>query len=214
MTALVETMLTAGAEPVAVLTDVIAAAQRAVGARWQRGEWTIAQEHAATAMAVAATKTVTQQVRRRPATRGRIVVACAEREWHALPAMIIDCALRAHGWDTTLLGASTSPRRLNQYLQDLGPAAIAVSCSMLGALPATRRFIEASTTAGVPVVVGGAAFGSTICVPVPSARRPGPRCARCGDRDGSSAGDRAAGADRCRPGRPGNRRSWKWTIGG
>jgi len=159
VTALVETMLTAGAHPVAVLTDVIAAAQRAVGARWQRGEWTVAQEHAATAMAVAATKAVTQHVGRIPATRGRIVVACAEREWHALPAMIIDCALRAHGWETTLLGASTSPRRLNQHLQDLGPAAVAVSCSMLGALPATRRFIEASTTAGVPVVVGGAAFG-------------------------------------------------------
>src|SRR6478752_5702474 len=64
VTALVETMLTAGVHPVAVLTDVIAAAQRAVGARWQRGEWTVAQEHAATAMAVDATKTVMRYVRR------------------------------------------------------------------------------------------------------------------------------------------------------
>jgi methanogenic corrinoid protein MtbC1 len=153
-------MLEAGFPPVTVLTEVIAAAQRAVGARWQRGEWTVAQEHAATAMAVAATKTVARHVRQVPPTRGRILVACAEREWHALPAMIIDCALRAQGWDTTLLGASTSPMRLNQYLQDLGPEAVAVSCSMLGALPTTRRFIEASTAAGVPIVVGGAAFGS------------------------------------------------------
>ena len=57
-TSVVDEMLTAGAQPVTVLTDVIAAAQRAVGARWQRGEWTVAQEHAATAMAVDATKTV------------------------------------------------------------------------------------------------------------------------------------------------------------
>jgi MerR family transcriptional regulator, light-induced transcriptional regulator len=158
--ALVDEILTAGADPVTVLTDVIAAAQRTVGARWERGEWTVAEEHAATAMAVAATKAVTKHVCRTPATRGRIVIACAEREWHALPAMMIDCALRAHGWDTTLLGASTSPLRLNQYLHDLGPEAVAVSCSMLGALAATRRFIEASTAAGVPVVVGGAAFGN------------------------------------------------------
>ena len=158
-TAIVDEMLTAGAQPVTVLTDVIAAAQRAVGARWQRGEWTVAQEHAATAMAVDATKTVTKHVRRTPPTRGRIIVACAEREWHALPAMIIDCALRGHGWDTTLLGSSTSALRLNQYLHDLGPEAVAVSCSVLGALPTTRRFIEASTAAGVPIVVGGAAFG-------------------------------------------------------
>ena len=159
VTAIIDEMLTAGARPVTVLTDVIAAAQRAVGVRWQRGEWTVAQEHAATAMAVDATKTVMKYVRRTPLTRGRVIVACAEREWHALPAMIIDCALRSHGWDTTLLGSSTSALRLNQFLQDLGPDAVAVSCSMLGALSTTRRFIEASTAAGVPIVVGGSAFG-------------------------------------------------------
>jgi methanogenic corrinoid protein MtbC1 len=158
--AVVTQILGAGADPVDVLTDIIAAAQREVGARWQRGEWSVAEEHAATAMAVEATKVVATHVRRIPVSRGRVLVACAEREWHALPAMIIDTALRAHGWDTTLLGASTSPLRLNQYLQDLGPEAVAVSCSVLGALPTTRRFIDAATSAGVPVVVGGPAFGS------------------------------------------------------
>lgn len=157
--ALIEQMLAGGAEPVLLLTNVIAASQRANGIRWQRGEWTVAEEHAATAMAMAATKVILFHARRTPTTRGPILVACAEREWHALPALMINCALRAHGWDTTLLGASTSPMRLNQHLQDIGPDAVAVSCSMLGALPTTRRFIEASTAAGVPVVVGGAAFG-------------------------------------------------------
>ncbi|KUI25302.1 B12-binding domain-containing protein [Mycobacterium sp. GA-2829] len=157
--ALVDEMLTAGVDPVTVLTDVVARTQREVGTRWQRGEWTVAQEHAATAISVAATKAVSRHVRRSPVTRGPVLVACSEREWHALPAMIIDCALRADGWDSTLLGAATSPMRLNQHLQDLGPEAVAVSCSVLGALPTTRRFIEASTAAGVPIVVGGPAFG-------------------------------------------------------
>src|SRR5690242_3576504 len=114
---LVDDMLTDGADPVFVLTDVVAAAQREVGRRWQMGEFTVAQEHAATATAISATKVVAHHVRRVPVTRGKVLVACAEREWHALPAMMIDCALRAHGWDTTLLGASTNPLRLNQYLQ-------------------------------------------------------------------------------------------------
>lgn len=152
-------LLDDGMDPVTVLTDVIAAVQRDNGERWQRGEWTIAEEHAATAMAVAATKAVGRHVRRRPPTRGRVLVACAEREWHALPAMIIDCTLRSDGWDSVLMGAATSPARLNQYLQDYGPESVAVSCSVLGSLPATRRFIEASTAAGVPIVVGGPAFG-------------------------------------------------------
>lgn len=160
VTDLVGRLLASGAEPVSVLTDVVAAAQREVGRRWQRGEWSVAQEHAATAMAIAATKVVARHVRKAPATKGAVLVACAEREWHALPAMIIDCALRAHGWDTTLLGASTNPMRLNQYLQDLGPEAVAVSCSVLGSLPTCRRFIEATTASGVPILVGGPAFGS------------------------------------------------------
>ena len=152
-------LLDDGMDPVTVLTDLIAAVQRDNGQRWQRGEWTIAEEHAATAMAVAATTAVSRYVRRTAPTRGRVLVACTEREWHALPAMIIDCTLRSDGWDSVLMGAATSPARLNQYLQDHGPEAVAVSCSMLGSLPATRRFIEASTAAGVPIVVGGPAFG-------------------------------------------------------
>ncbi|TWD79759.1 methanogenic corrinoid protein MtbC1 [Kribbella amoyensis] len=157
--ALMERALADQVDPVRLLVDVIAPAQRQVGVRWQQGEWSVAEEHAATAIAVAATEAVARVVRATPVTHGRVVVACAEREWHALPAMIVDCALRANGWNTTLLGASTSPVRLSQYLQDLGPDALAVSCSMLGALPTTRRFVEAATSAGIPAVVGGAAFG-------------------------------------------------------
>jgi methanogenic corrinoid protein MtbC1 len=158
--ALMEDLLEGGAEPLDVLIGVIAAAQRTIGDRWQRGEWSVAQEHAATAMAMAATEIVARRVAQTPITRGHIIVTCAEREWHWLPAAIIDCALRSDGWQTTQLGPATSPLRFSQYIQDLGPDAVAVSCSVLGALPTTRRFIEASTSAGVPAIVGGAAFGS------------------------------------------------------
>ena len=156
---LMRSLLDAEAHPTSILTDVVAAVQRDVGERWESGEWTVAQEHSATAIAITATKVVAEHVQRIPVTRGSVVIACAEREWHALPAMIIDCALRAAGWRTTLLGASTTTGRLAQHLQDEGPDAVAVSCSMLGSLPACRRFIEASTANGIPILVGGPAFG-------------------------------------------------------
>ncbi len=158
--ALVQQLLDDGVAPVTVLTDVVAAAQRAIGRRWQSGEWTVAQEHAATAMAMAATEVVTQRAADVPVTRGHVLVTCAEREWHWLPAAIIGCVLRGAGWQVTPLGPATAPLRLSQYIQDVGPEAVAVSCSVLGSLPTTRRFIEASTSAGVPVVVGGPAFGT------------------------------------------------------
>lgn len=158
-TGIVTGLLTDGADPVAVLTEVIAASQREVGMRWQRGEWTVADEHAATAISVAATQAAGDFIGELPLHGKSVVVACAEREWHELPAMIIACALRARGWETTVLGAATSPMRLSQHLADRGPDAVAISCSVLGALPTTRRFIEAATAAGVPTLVGGPAFG-------------------------------------------------------
>ena len=142
---LVEGLLADGMAPLDILTGVVASAQRNVGHKWQRGEWTVAQEHAATAMAMAATVAVTQAIAQTPITRGHVIVTCAEREWHWLPAAIIGCVLRADGWHTTPLGPATSPLRLSQYVQDLGPDAVAISCSVLGAVATTRRFIEAST---------------------------------------------------------------------
>lgn len=160
---LVEDLLAGGLDPLDAV-DVIAAVQRRVGERWQNAEWSVAQEHAATAVATSALESVRRVGRRVTPERGRIVIACAEHEWHALPAMLVSAALRSRGWHVTLLGASTPTARLNRYLQDLGPDVTAVSCSVASGLPHSRAFIEASTTAGIPVLAGGAAFG-------PDARR-------------------------------------------
>lgn len=157
--ALIGDLLEGGADPVTVLVDVIAAAQREVGLRWQQNLWSVAQEHAATQIATAATTAVARFALRVPVTEGSVVLACAEKEWHVLPPMIVGYAMRASGWDVTLLGASTSPMRLSQHVHDFGPDAAAVSCSVLAALPTSRRFIEACTAGGVPVIAGGSAFG-------------------------------------------------------
>ena len=156
----VQELLDAGQDPVAVMVDVIAPVQARVGQRWQTGEWSVAQEHAATSVAVSALESVTRATQPAGrAARGRVVIACAEREWHAVPAMIVAGALRAEGWQTMLLGASTPTSRLSSYLQDLGPDVSAVSCSVAAGLPNARGFIQASTMAGIPVLAGGAAFG-------------------------------------------------------
>jgi len=48
-TGIVTRLLSDGTDPITVLTEVIAASQRDVGMHWQRGEWTVADEHACTA---------------------------------------------------------------------------------------------------------------------------------------------------------------------
>ena len=157
--AVVSRLLADGADPIGVIDQVIVPSQREVGLRWQRAEWTVAQQHAATEVALAAAEEVRRQLPAMSRRRGHVLLACAEREWHALPVTLIGLAMQAAGWETTLLGAGVSPLRLGRYLHELGPDATAISCSVLASLPTSRRFIEASSAAGVPTVVGGAAFG-------------------------------------------------------
>lgn len=157
---LVEGLVSAGTPVSTVLLSVVGEVQRRVGERWMSGEWSVAQEHAATSIANAAAGAVLRRLEEAPADRGRVVLACPEREWHALPALLTSGVLREAGWEVLLLGASTSASRLGRYLHDVGPVATGVSCSVMRSLPAARRVIEASTGAGIPVIAGGAAFGS------------------------------------------------------
>ncbi len=151
--------LRTGLDPVDLIEDVIAPSQRLVGERWERGDWTVAQQHAATGLATAAVCAL--DVAMPAADRGVVVLACAEREWHALPLQLIGATLRAGGWQVNLLGSAVTAGRLSRILHELGPDAVAVSSSVLASIPNARRCVEASTTAGIPIVVGGPAFGTS-----------------------------------------------------
>lgn len=158
--AVVRSLIGAGADPLDVIDQVITPSQHQVGLRWQRAEWTVTQQHAATEVAIAAADELRGLLPRADRRQGHVVLACAEREWHGLPIRLVAIALATAGWETTVLGAGVSPVRLGRHLHELGPDAAALSCSVLAGLPTTRRFIEASAAAGVPTVVGGAAFGT------------------------------------------------------
>lgn len=151
-----------GLPPERVLLELVAPAQIEVGRRWQRADWDVAREHAATAVSDAvvsalAASAAEQDPKAEP--RGRVVVACVEDEWHALPARIVAEVLSLSGWSTTFLGAATPASHLGDYLVDSAPDAVALSCSLPSSLPAARRTIEAAREAGIPVIVGGRAFG-------------------------------------------------------
>ncbi|WP_233605807.1 B12-binding domain-containing protein [Micromonospora sp. Llam0] len=82
--ALAEELLAAGVPAESVLLDLIAPAQVQVGRWWQRNEWSVAQEHAATHVSELMVAAVTTWAAPRP-HRGRVIVACLDGEWHALP---------------------------------------------------------------------------------------------------------------------------------
>ncbi len=89
----------------AELREAVGAAVRHVGELWQAGQWTITQEHAATAVAEAVlTSLEADDAAARPPV-GTVAVVAAEGEWHAFPARLASHAFEAAGLAVRYLGA-------------------------------------------------------------------------------------------------------------
>ncbi|WP_062996870.1 cobalamin B12-binding domain-containing protein [Nocardia mikamii] len=149
-----------GLAPEAVLLEVIAAVQRRVGAEWAANTLSVADEHTATAINDRAVTALSLHVAdAHPATAGRVTVACVDGEWHALPGRLVAEVLRLRGWQVDFLGAQVPTRHLIAHLHNTGPDAVLLSSSLPTRLPTAHGTITACQAAGVPVLVGGAAFG-------------------------------------------------------
>ncbi len=141
--------------------DALVAVQVRVGERWYSDEWSVADEHAATAIVDAALAVVDGFVEP-PAPEDRprsIVVACPEGEWHALPARMLATELRSLGADVVFLGSSMPADHLARDVDALRPEVVALSASTALSLGAAAACIDAVREVGVPVVVGGRALG-------------------------------------------------------
>ncbi|MEU9233891.1 cobalamin B12-binding domain-containing protein [Streptomyces subrutilus] len=149
-----------GMDAESVLLDAIAAVQGRVGEEWAANRITVAQEHGATAISERAIAALAQHPSARTApARGRITVTCVDGEWHALPARLLAEVLRLRGWHVDYLGAQVPTPHLIAHLHRTGPDAVALSGSIPTRLPTAHAVITACQAVGVPVIVGGAAFG-------------------------------------------------------
>ncbi|WP_328476949.1 cobalamin-dependent protein [Actinoplanes sp. NBC_00393] len=151
-------LLDDGTPPQRIIVDLIALSQGRVGELWAANEWSIAREHAATAVNERVLAALAARTAVRP-FRGRITLACVDGEWHGLPARMLAELLRLDGWRVDFLGASVPGRHLITHLHQTGPDAVALSCMIPIRLPRAHAAITACRAAGVPVIAGGRGFG-------------------------------------------------------
>ena len=158
-TDLVMELLESGSSLKEIVEEVVAPAQTLVGELWERGEWSVAQEHAATAVTEAAVSALWVMTARRQLGGGpRVAVACAEGEWHQLPPRLAAALAAEAGADVTALGPSMPADHLRRRLQVGDLDVLALSCTVPTNLVGATRCVSAAHAVGLPVVVGGSAF--------------------------------------------------------
>ncbi|MGC5343493.1 cobalamin B12-binding domain-containing protein [Streptomyces sp. DT24] len=159
-TGLVFTALDSGTDAETVLLDLIAPVQSKVGAEWAANRISVAQEHAASAIAERVIAALARHFAARTTPRlGRITVACVDQEWHVLPARLLAEVLTLRGWQVDFLGAQVPTQHLITHLHSSGSDVVALSSSIPTRLPTAHAAITACQAVGVPVLAGGAAFG-------------------------------------------------------
>ena len=151
-------LLEAGVAAQDLVQGLLGPAQVEVGRRWEANQWSVADEHAATAITDAVLGALEWRIEVAE-DQGHVVVTCAEGEWHSLPARMAADVLRSHGWQVTFLGASTPADHLHRLLAEVGAVAVVISCSVPIFLGGALRSVQGAQSAQVPVLVGGRAFG-------------------------------------------------------
>jgi len=142
-----------------ILFDVLAPVQQELGRRWIQGDYSIPEEHAATA----AVETLVASLGGSfdlPEDGAPVVIACAEGETHTLSGRMITALLLFLGWRATFLGSGVPADELESYLRDVSPEWLVLTCSIPSNLRGARMSIIAAHAAGIPVLVGGRAFGT------------------------------------------------------
>jgi MerR family transcriptional regulator, light-induced transcriptional regulator len=143
-----------------VIEQMLVPAQVEVGLRAQHDDWSIADEHAATAI----TEVVLGMLAlRSPAPVPRpapICVTTPQGEWHGMAARMVAEGLRARRWDAIYLGSDLPDDHLARFLSRVRPAVLLLSCTTAAVLPQLARSLDVAIQAGVPTIVGGSACGA------------------------------------------------------
>ncbi|AKH16126.1 MerR family transcriptional regulator [Deinococcus soli (ex Cha et al. 2016)] len=139
-----------------VLTHVISPTLADIGARWERGEITVAHEHQASAFLRARLSHLMDVAGVQEGFGPLVVAACAPGEEHELGLMMLTLALRRRGVRVAYLGANVPLGDLAVFTRQQGARAVLLALNGDWALGPTREHLRDLDGLGVPLFVGGA----------------------------------------------------------
>lgn len=141
-----------------LVEDLVVPAQQRIGELWLAGRWSIAQEHAATAVNEGLVHWLYSATPRPPDDAPLVVVSCVPGERHALPALVVAEGMTLAGLRVHYAGADPEPTDLLRQVAALGPLAVLLSASLNPTLARAKALVGGIRALGVPVVLGGRAL--------------------------------------------------------
>jgi methanogenic corrinoid protein MtbC1 len=159
---LVDRVLDRGASLRDLYVGIMQPALREIGRRWEENEFSVADEHLATAITQWAMGRAFERVYRWHDSRTpSLIGACVDEERHQIGLRMLCDLLELEGWDTTYLGASVPTESLVDMVRKRRPDVVALSAAIAPHLPRIRSAIAAVRQSGVEptplIVVGGRA---------------------------------------------------------
>jgi len=143
-----------------IYRSVIAPALRAIGQGWLDGSVSIAQEHAATQVAMRTVSRLSAQIARRGVSKGTVVLGTPATELHTLPLMIAADLIRLEGFEVLDLGSNLPADSFaDTAARQQRLVAIGISVSAPDQADAIRETVdELRAHVDVPIFLGGSAI--------------------------------------------------------
>lgn len=152
----------AASHPTDVYVDLFQQTLVEIGARWERNEISVAQEHLATTTVQFVLAQLYGAIDRSSPSRGSALVTGVEGELHQVGANLVADVLEADGWRVRFLGTNMPHEGIVEAALEMDAELVAVSTTMLFNLDAAGRLVDAlrnSKRERTPrILVGGSAF--------------------------------------------------------
>lgn len=155
--AVVQSLLSAGTSPTAVITEWFLPAMREVGRRWENNELAIFQEHLATETLRRLLAGLTASAGKREPLGRTAVVSCVPGDQHQLVPLALGVFLELRGWRVRSLGGGLPPDEIAAAVVKFYPAALFLSLPMLSRLDEALETVASvlGKQAQCRIVIGG-----------------------------------------------------------
>jgi MerR family transcriptional regulator, light-induced transcriptional regulator len=132
-----------------------------IGRLWQHNEFTVGQEHLATAIIERQMGELHSLFRPEHSKAKTLVIGCVDKELHRVGARMVADFFEQDGWTVHYLGATVPTEHFVAMARDMQADLIGLASQLIFTLPTVAEFVrelDRQGLGGIPVMVGGMAL--------------------------------------------------------